>query len=109
MDQQKACDLFYSTICDCKQCKEIIRNNINNFNRYNDATDFTMKNGIKRNRPTTEATLIAARHFMYSKVKEWKSLDNMTFNNLKKELMDNYSSYDSGRLQSIKDWCEIYG
>lgn len=34
MDQQKACDLFYSTICDCKQCKEIIRNNINNFNRY---------------------------------------------------------------------------
>lgn len=109
MDQQKACELFYSTICDCKQCRAIIKNNINNFNRYNDATDYTMKNGIKRNRPTTEATLIAARHFMYSKVKEWESLDGIGFDNLKKELINNYTYYASGRLQSISDWCEIYG
>ena len=109
MDPQKASELFYSTICDCKQCKEIIKNNINNFKRYNEATDYTMKNGIKRNRPTTEATLIAARHFMYSKVKEWEVLDGMSFDDLKKELMNNYSSYGSGKSQSISDWCKIYG
>ena len=108
MDPQKASELFYSTICNCKQCKSVIKNNINNFNLYNDAIDFTMKNGIKRNRPTTEATLIAAKHFMYSKVREWESLEHASFADLKKELVSNCRTYSSVKLQSISDWCEIY-
>ncbi len=109
MDPKQASELFYSNICDCKQCKDVVKNNIDNFNRYNDATDFTMKNGIKRNRPTTDATLIAARHFMYSKVREWESLECQSFDDLKKGLTSNYSIYSCGSLQSINDWCEIYG
>ncbi len=108
MDSQKASELFYSTICNCKQCKSIIKNNIDNFNLYNAAIDFTMKNGIKRNRPTTEATLIAAKHFMYSKVREWESLERASFNDLKEELISNYRIYNFDGLQSINDWCKIY-
>ena len=109
MDSQKASELFYSTICNCKQCKSVIKNNIDNFNLYNDVIDYTMKNGIKRNRPTTEATLIASKHFMYSKVREWESLDRASFDDLKEELLSNYRTYSFDRLQSISDWCEIYG
>ncbi len=107
-DPQKASELFYSMVCSCKQCKNIIRNNIKNFNLYNDSTAYTLTNGIKRNRPTFQATLFAARHFMYSKIREWKSLEEMSFEELKEELKRNYQRYAPEDFQTINEWCKIY-
>ncbi len=99
---------FYQNICACKMCREIIGNNIDNFMRYNESSDFTMLNGIKRNRPTTEASLIAAIHFMHAKVDEWNSVENMSFDTLKKNLLKGYAEYCPTKYHNLQDWCSIY-
>lgn len=108
MDKKEASEKFYSHICSCRQCRRIIRNNIDNFMKYNDSSDFTMKNGIKRNRPTTDASLIAAMHFMYSKINEWALVENKGFKQLAEELIDSYNQYDPDQVDSIRNWYGIY-
>ena len=100
---------FINSICDCKQCRSIIKNSINGFLKYNEASDFTMRNGIKRNRPTTDASLIAATHFMYSKVKEWDAVENRSFDELKERLLDDYKEYCPELYFQLQEWCDIYG
>ena len=75
-DKTIAAQRFYSEVCDCPQCREIIKNNIDNFNLYNDSVAYSWKGDIKRNRPTTEASFHAARHFMCCKKKEWETIES---------------------------------
>lgn len=75
-DKAIAAQRFYEEVCDCPQCQAIIRNNIDNFNLYNDSVPYSWKGDIKRNRPTTEASFHAARHFMCCKKKEWETIES---------------------------------
>lgn len=109
MDKISACQKFYSSICECKQCKTVIKDNIDNFNCYNESIPFTIKGRITRNRPTTDASLIAAMHFMNVKMAEWEMVKNNTFKQLSDELVNAYAIYDPTQKAKIEKWCEIYG
>ena len=76
------------------------------------STPFTMKNGIRRNRPTQEALDIAARHFLYNKRIEWQEISNKDFsaliNNYKFNI-DKYGKYYDRNLYShILKWIQNY-
>jgi hypothetical protein len=102
---------YYQNICNCNQCKEIVRNNIDNFIAYNEAISFEMntKRGIiSRNRPTTNAALISAFHFMYCKVEEWKNTNQKSLPELKMELLNEFKKYMPSEYTSIKAWSDLY-
>ena len=107
-DKAVASEDFYENICSCKQCRDIIGKNIDNFRKYNESSDYTMRNGIKRNRPTTDASLIAAMHFMYAKVDEWNDVESKSFDMLKNDLLKGYSEYYPALSNHMQDWCSIY-
>lgn len=109
LDKAIAANKFYSSICSCKQCKSIIKDNFDNFNKYNDSTSFKILGNITRNRPTSEATLISAIHFMYSKISEWDSVENQSFIDLTEQLIKAYTHYEPQNQDLIKQWCNIYG
>lgn len=108
-DKAVASEDFYQHICSCKQCRAIIGKNIDNFRKYNESSDYTMRNGIRRNRPTTDASLIAAMHFMFSKVDEWNDVESKNFDMLKNDLLKGYSEYCPALSNHMQDWCSIYG
>lgn len=107
-DKAVASEDFYQHICSCKQCRDIIGKNIDNFRKYNESSDYTMRNGIKRNRPTTDASLIAAMHFMFSKIDEWNDVESKSFDILKNDLLKGYSEYCPALSNHMQDWCSIY-
>jgi len=103
---------YYNAVCNCKQCHKVIGNNMHKFDKYNDSTPYEVhtRNGvISRNRPTTDAELIAAFHFLYCKVNEWKNADEEDFKTLVTKLKNNYKLYQPDQLRQIAEWCEIYG
>ena len=106
-------DEFYKLICSCQQCHEIIQDDIDNFFKYNDSNPFSMRNGIRRNRPTQEAIDISARHFLFCKKLEWMSLTTSDFNYLVEEYMNNIKSYgryyDHNLFYRIHTWVTNYG
>ncbi len=103
---------YYLNICDCEQCKEIIKDNIDNFQIYNDSVPYVVKaryGEIMRNRPTTEATLVAAFHFLYSKTDEWDEVKRLDLKELRKTLIENFKQYASDKeLININEWCDIF-
>lgn len=107
-NKSDAAEKFYNNICSCKQCKTVIKNNIDNFNLYNDSIPFKIRNNITRNRPTAEATLIAAIHFMHAKILEWENVEKYSFDNLAAKLIKDYEDYAPNRKASIRAWCDLY-
>lgn len=102
---------YDDNICHCKQCHSIIKNDINNFNDYNESIPFSMetKHGtVSRNRPTTNANLIAAMHFLYCKIREWDEVNTRSLDDLVKELLKAVSEYAPEWYQNIKSWCDLY-
>lgn len=103
---------YYKNICACPICKEIIQNDIDNFKIYNESTPYLVKGkygDIKRNRPTTEATLVAAYHFLYRKDIEWNSIADEELHNLVNTLIKNYEIYGTQKdIDNIKEWCDIF-
>lgn len=103
---------YYKNICNCPTCREIIQDDIDNFRVYNESTPYLVKGkhgDIKRNRPTTEATLVAAYHFLYRKDIEWNSIEKEELKNLIDELIKNYEMYGTQKeINNIKEWCEIF-
>ncbi|WP_342276291.1 hypothetical protein [Spiroplasma endosymbiont of Nebria brevicollis] len=43
----KNAEEYYKNVCDCKQCREVIKDNIENFEQYNHSNPFVTKNNIK--------------------------------------------------------------
>lgn len=109
MDKYEASERFYREICNCRQCREVIGNDINGFDKYDESKPFDLRNGIKRNRPTSEASLIAAIHFMYSKISEWESVESTSFIELKNSLIEGYRSFSDDNEAKILEWCQVYG
>jgi len=103
---------YYRDICNCGICHEIIRDDINGFSAYNDSIPYTVKtrNGIlTKNRPTTDATLIAAIHFLNCKVFEWNYIENEDLSTVLDNLKSCYAQYQPKLAGHINKWCEIYG
>ena len=104
---------FYRKICHCPQCKAIIKDNIDNFASYNESIPYLVKGrygDINRNRPTSDANFIAARHFLYYKCREWKELNQKTIKELIEELILNYKQYgDKNSQKEIGEWCDLIG
>ncbi|MDE5553407.1 MAG: hypothetical protein K2I67_02560 [Malacoplasma sp.] len=103
---------FYSNICACPQCKKIIGDNFDNFNKYNLSIAFTMRSGIRRNRPTQEALDISSRHFLYNKKYEWDSILTNEFKDLVEKYKTNISTYcfyyDRALYTHIIEWIKNY-
>lgn len=102
---------YYVSICACKKCHEVIENDINNFIKYNDSIPFTFETRsgvISRNRPTTEASLAAAIHFLYCKIEEWKDIEEKEFSTLLSELKECYRKYLPEKVDKITAWVDIY-
>lgn len=108
-DKENAANRFYSHICSCKQCKAVIKDNIDNFTAFNDSVPFTIRGSITRNRPTADATLISAMHYMYARIIEWEQVEHNSFKELLRNLVDAYSEYASKSKDKIISWCEVYG
>lgn len=104
---------YYKHICNCKQCKQIIDGDINNFNYYNESKAFSItyknKGTIERNKPTTEAALIAATHFMWCKVFEWRNVFSHSFSRLISEWENNVNRYTSQDVSKFISWRDVYG
>ena len=103
---------YYSRICHCEQCHRTIKENIHNFDRYSDSSPYDVhtRNGIvKRNKPTYEAEVSAALHFLYCKAHEWESVEKQKFAELVRELKGDYKTYCPKKLSQIDAWCEVYG
>ena len=102
---------FYRNICDCTQCKDIIKDNIDNFALYNESIPYLVRGrygDISRNRPTSGANLIAARHFLHYKCREWKELEQKNFKELIEELISNYEQYGGKNdRKEIGEWCNL--
>lgn len=106
---QKRTENYYNNICNCKECHKVIENNINNFKIYNESVAFTFKrSGVKRNRPTTDASLIAAKHFLWCKIKEWESISKQPLKEATKELLNDVETYAPNLEDVMKAWCELY-
>ena len=111
-DKSSMAHLFYNDICSCETCKGIIKDNIDNFNKYNGLTSYVMmtKNGpSERNRATNEALLLAAFHFLACKVDEWNLIVKYDYDELLDLLKKAYKKYLSEMASSIDNWCEVYG
>nr|MBQ4457049.1 hypothetical protein [Clostridia bacterium] len=108
MDPKEASDRFYNEICSCEQCKATIGQNIHMFDRFNESSDYLMRNGIRRNRPTNDASIIAAMHFLYSKTREWAAVEEKSFDVLTKELKDGYNKYLPAQVDKIASWYSTY-
>lgn len=110
-DREHALD-YYKNICYCDICHEVIREDINGFSAYNDSVPYTVKtrNGsLSKNRPTADATLIAAIHFLNCKVFEWSYIEKEEFSAVLDNLKSCYAKYQPKSVGQIKKWCEIYG
>lgn len=105
-NKKVAADEYYQYICNCNQCREIIKNDINNFGKYNESIPFVTRNNIKRNRPTPDAALRADIHFMNSKVHEWTSLLEKEYNILIQEYRSAYAKY-SHETKEQKMWWDL--
>lgn len=103
---------YYRNICDCEQCHDVIRNDIDNFNIYNESVPYIVKarfGNITRNRPTQEAALVAAFHFLYSKQREWQDVGNHSLSELRDMLISDYETFGTEQQwENIKEWCEIF-
>jgi len=103
---------YYNNICHCSTCHEVIGENINGFSIYNDSTPYEVKTKhgvLSKNRPTTDATLIAALHFLNCKVREWRFIEENDFAAVLSDLESQYDRYQPEASRAIKRWCKIYG
>lgn len=102
---------YYHEICGCHICKKLIKDDINNFEAYNDSTPFRIssKNGyVMRMRPTSDALYNAALHFLDCKSQEWDSVINESFTVLTDQLLTAYNQYLPGTSSKINRWVKIY-
>jgi hypothetical protein len=61
------------------------------------------------NRPTYDAEVSAALHFLYCKAQEWESVEERGFVDLVRELREHYKTYCPEKLSQIDEWCRVYG
>jgi hypothetical protein len=106
---------YYKEICSCPKCKEIIKNNINNFSKFEN-TEFYEVNirGVKQRRPyadqATKENCIF--HYLYNKRKEFIYVSKLK-SSILDDLTNTYQNYefldilDPEFLYPLKVWVKV--
>ncbi len=100
MDFLKDKNTYFSNVCSCQNCHEIINIPIEDFSKYGDvnSTTFKRKSGnrestVTMDYPTTDAKDLCLRHYLYNKVHEFKHVETHSYIECAGELYDAYNQY----------------
>ncbi|TVZ84338.1 hypothetical protein FB379_10980 [Aeribacillus composti] len=107
---------YYSEICDCKQCKEVIAANLDNFSQYggSKSIDIERKTGatVSRQYPTAEAKRLCIRHFLFNKLKEWDSINKYEILDLVDQSIKASEEYSQvlgyNNVATFETWRDIF-
>ncbi len=95
---------FFSNVCNCKQCREIIKNDpkidIKEYGDFNTVTNIRRKkNGqeysVMMAYPTSEAKEVCLKHYLYNKKNECDYLNREDINTVLQQLSDAYNKISS--------------
>lgn len=98
---------FYKEVCDCIVCKEVIGEDINNIKKFTQV--ITTKGG--RQQSSSQALILAQRHFLYAKLMEAKIVEQSNYAGLSRQLEDallDYADYGQTGLQGIGNWLSVF-
>ncbi len=100
MNYLKDRDTYFSNVCNCKNCHEIINIPIEDFSKYGNvnSTTFKRKSGnrestVTMDYPTTDAKDLCLRHYLYNKIFEFKHIETLSYTECANELNDSYNKY----------------
>lgn len=114
-ESQKA-EEYYSKICDCNICKDIIEDNINNFSAFQNTEYYEIEiRGVKqrRNYPDRETKKSCLLHYLNNKNKEFKFAEDQSFDNILEHLNNNFNEYkdynviDIEDISYLKNWYQV--
>lgn len=77
---------FLSEVCDCKTCRETLRNSIDDFARFGEKIYSTRKDGLPFSYATERAKELNNFHYLYSRQTEIKNITSRTKEELVSEL-----------------------
>ncbi|WP_286904418.1 hypothetical protein [Clostridium sp. UBA1652] len=95
-DSITSCLKYHKEICACPLCKDILKNDIENFTIFENSLFYNVKlNGIIQRRPyaskeTKEACLY---HYLFSKNREFHEVSRFSFEKMAESLEDAYIEY----------------
>lgn len=108
---------YYSNVCNCKNCQEIINVPIDDFSKYGDvnSTTFKRKSGnrestVTMDYPTNDAKDLCLRHYLYNKISEYKYVENKKYSECAKDLIESYNKYYDylgDNIDYLKTWWNI--
>lgn len=114
--KDKSPQLYYENVCNCSICQNTIKDNIDNFNKFENTEYYTVKlKGSEQKRPyaSQETKRLCVIHFQYSKHKEFAEFHKKNLKDTLIELEDIYNTYNSLRLLSsdqifyLNNWCKV--
>jgi hypothetical protein len=84
---------YYENVCECHCCKNIIKEDISNFNKYGDSKSGMRKDGISFEYQTTQAKKLNTAHYLLRKDSEFKYVAKKNIEEIKKDLEDSLKRY----------------
>lgn len=110
-------DTYFSNVCNCKNCHEIINIPIDDFSKYGDvnSTTFKRKSGnrestVTMDYPTTDAKDLCLRHYLYNKILEFNYIEQVSYSVCANELnvaYEKYYDYLGDNIDYLKTWTNI--
>jgi hypothetical protein len=102
---------YYDEICNCPTCKEIIKNNMNNFINFGEAKPVIIRGrygDITRQFPTQDAKSLCVRHFLNAKLNEWAEISNISLDDLLQRIQVISSEYTNILGYNIKATFDLW-
>ena len=102
---------YYADICNCPTCKEVIKNDMNNFISFGEAKPVIIKGrygDITRQFPTQDAKSLCIRHFLNAKLNEWEKILNTPLDKLLQQLQLSGSEYANILGHDIKATFDLW-
>ena len=100
MNYLEAKDVYFSNVCNCKNCNEIINIPSEDFSKYGDvnSTTFKRKSGnrestVTMDYPTTDAKDLCLRHYLYNKNNEFEYVANHSYEECCTSILSAYEKY----------------
>lgn len=114
--EDKSPDAYFDNICNCPTCKNIIGNNIDNFNKFENTEFYTVKlRGSEQKRPyaSQETKRLCILHFQYCKHREFVKLNSISLKEAILKLNATYEEYNSlhilgsDQIYHLKNWSSL--
>jgi hypothetical protein len=116
IDPRKGALRYYKNICSCPICRDIIRNDINNFSIFEN-TEFyevVLRGSVQRRSYASQDTKeVCVLHYQYNKIKEFQEVEKRTLNDFMENfsgIIQQYSKYKDlipEPLHSMKKWLTV--